>query len=138
MRSPTKSLINALYSNKEIWDKIYSTYIEIIWIDPKESLSLQMLHYSCFYLQLENGLITTKYNLIQMSQNLRFPLAELRVFSHQLHIELDHHFPRDQHIWKFWNLDVEFEEHFIFTCLVYYEIHGRYYCLFINIYTLKY
>ena len=76
-------------------------------------------------------------NLTQISHNLRFPLAQLRVFSHQLCIEIDHHLPRDQCICKLCNLDVEFEEHLIFTYPIYYEIRGRYYCLFRYTHTLK-
>ena len=44
---------------------------------------------------------------------------------------------RDQHICRLCNLDVESEEHFIFTYPVYYEIRGRYYCLFRDTHTLK-
>ena len=65
---PTKSSINTPYSNKDIQDEIYSAYIKTTWTDPKEPLSPKMLHYSHFYLQVENGFMTTpKYNLIQMS-----------------------------------------------------------------------
>jgi len=75
---PTKSSINTPYFNKDIRDGIYLTYIKTTWTDPKEPLLPKMLHYSKFYLQLENGLITTpKYNLIHISQNFKFSLAHI-------------------------------------------------------------
>ena len=75
---PTKSSIKTPYSNKDIRDEIYSAYIKTTWTDPKEPLLPKLFHYFHFYLQLENGLITTpKYNLIQISHNLMFPLTQL-------------------------------------------------------------
>lgn len=54
--------------NKETRDEIYSTYLKTTWIEPKDPLSSKLLHYSCFYLQIENGqIITLEYISMQMS-----------------------------------------------------------------------
>lgn len=136
---PAKLSINAPYSNKDIQDEIYSSYIKITWTNLEGPLLPKLLYYSHIYLQLGNGLITTpKYNLFQMSHDLRFSLARLWVCSHQLDIETYHHLPREKHISKLYSLEVECDEYFIFTCHFYYQIHGRYYCLFKDAYTLNF
>jgi hypothetical protein len=46
-------------------------------------------------------------------------------------VEIDHHIPRSDRVYQMCHLqEPESERHLIFWCLVYYEIRGRYYCLY--------
>jgi hypothetical protein len=63
--------------------------------------------------------------------SLRIPLGQLRVGSHRLRIETDHHIPRSDRICQMCHLqEPETEMHLIFRCPIYYEIRGRYHCLY--------
>ena len=62
---------------------------------------------------------------------LRIPLGKLRVGSHRLRVETDHQIDRSDRICQLCHLqEVETESHFIFRCSFYYEIRGRFHCLF--------
>ncbi|KAH9293843.1 hypothetical protein KI387_040957, partial [Taxus chinensis] len=62
---------------------------------------------------------------------LRISLGQFRVGSHRLRVETDHHLDRSERTCLLCSLqEVETEEHFIFRCPVYYEIRGRFHCLF--------
>lgn len=43
---------------------------------------------------------------------------------------MDHHLAQDLRVCRLFYLEIEFEDHFIFGCSIYYEIKGRYHCLF--------
>jgi hypothetical protein len=63
--------------------------------------------------------------------SLRIPLGQLRVGSHRLWIETDHHIPRLIGSTKCATYrSLEIEMHLIFRCPIYYEIRGRYHCLY--------
>jgi hypothetical protein len=60
------------------------------------------------------------------------------VGSHRLRVETDHQTIRAERICQLCHLhEVETEEHFIFRCPIYYEIRGRFHCLFRGIQTLS-
>ena len=62
---------------------------------------------------------------------IRIPLGQLKVGSHRLRVETDHHIDRTERICQLCHLqEVETESHFIFRCPVYYEIRGCFYFLF--------
>jgi hypothetical protein len=59
------------------------------------------------------------------------------VGSHRLRVETDHQIDRPDRICQLCQLqEVETEEHFIFRCPIYYEIRGRFHCLFRGTQTL--
>lgn len=62
---------------------------------------------------------------------LRIPLGQFRVGSHRLRVETDHQIERVDRTCRLCHTqEVETEWHFIFGCPIYYEIRGRYHCLF--------
>jgi hypothetical protein len=68
---------------------------------------------------------------------LHVSLGQFRVGSHRLRVEIDHHIDQSYKICQLCHLhEVETEEHFIFCCPIYYEIRGRFHCLFRGIQTL--
>ncbi|KAJ7296952.1 hypothetical protein O6H91_Y088500 [Diphasiastrum complanatum] len=80
------------------------------------------------------GLPTLPLYLSQtLSYGLQYRIGQLRVSSHQLAIEMGRYTdtPRPQRICQLCSMqEVEDESHFIFRCPIYYEIRGRYYCLY--------
>lgn len=63
--------------------------------------------------------------------SMQVPIGQLKVCSHQLRVELDHHLPWEEQICLFYSLgEVETLHYFLFWCLIYYEIQGRFHCHF--------
>jgi len=67
----------------------------------------------------------------QWSHALRVSLGSFKVGSHRLQAQIDHHIDNGERICKLCTLkEIENKIHFIFQCPLYYEIRGRFYCLF--------
>ena len=83
-------------------------------------------------LEIRDGLIIRpQYTLQHWMHALRIPLGQLRVGSHRLRVETDHHIDRADRICQLCHLrEIETETHFIFGCPAYYEIRDRFHCLF--------
>ena len=68
---------------------------------------------------------------------LHIPLGQFRVGSHRLRVETNHQVDRPDRISLVFHLqEVKTEMHFILGCPVYYEIIGRFHCLFRDSQTL--
>jgi hypothetical protein len=62
--------------------------------------------------------------------SLKIPLEQLRVGSHRLRVETDHHLPRSNRVCQMCHQqEPKTERDLIFRCPMYYEIRGRYNCL---------
>ncbi|KAH9303687.1 hypothetical protein KI387_008091, partial [Taxus chinensis] len=90
-----------------------------------------MAFYAAHFLEVNDGLISRPtYISRHWLQALRISLGQFRVGSHRLRVE-DHQLDRSERICQLCSLqEVETEEHFIFRCPIYYEIRGRFHCLF--------
>ena len=97
-----------------------------------------MAFYAEHFLEIKDRLIVRpQYTLRHWMHALRVPLGQFRVGSHRLRVESDHQIDRSDRICQLYHLqEVETESHFIFRCPVYYEIRGRFYCLFREAQTL--
>ena len=69
---------------------------------------------------------------IYLSSPLRGVRRQLRPSSHQLQIEVGRYtkIPLEENICQLCHQEVESEEHYVCHCSVFYEIRGRYHCLF--------
>lgn len=66
-----------------------------------------------------------------MVHSMQVSIEQLRVCSHQLRIELDHHILQEQWICLFCSLgEGKTSYHLIFRWLIYYKIRGRFHCFF--------
>lgn len=110
------------------------------WIYPTR-LPTKMATYRDHFLRIsDDGLITSPgYTGTHLSHSLRISLGQLRVSSHRLDIEAGrmrrigrgHRHARETRICPCCTMgEVETEEHFICRCPLYYEIRGRFHCLF--------
>ncbi|KAJ7533866.1 hypothetical protein O6H91_13G068200 [Diphasiastrum complanatum] len=111
---------------------LYRGYLRRTW---QGQLEVKPDYYRTHFLELDTaGLpVLPHYPTSGLSHGLRFLLGQFRVSSHQLAIETGRFqcTPREERICQLCSLAmVESEEHFLFTCPVYYEIRGRYHCLF--------
>ena len=82
---------------------------------------------------LEDGfIIQPPYMDIHLSYALRSVIGQLRTSSHQLEIEVGRYtrIPVEERICQLCHQEVESEEHYVCHCSVFYEIRGRYHCLF--------
>jgi hypothetical protein len=124
---PTRQIVN-----RDIREDIYRLYIQVTWTSPPTSLGSKMSFYLEHFLELRDGIIVRPpYTYKHWMHSLRIPLGQLRVGSHRLRVETDHHIPRSDRICQMCHLqEPETERHLIFRCPVYYEIRGRYYCLY--------
>ena len=118
--------------NKIIRDDIYRQFIQTTWVNPQGGLRPKMAFYAEHFLELQDGLIVRpQYTFCHWMHTLRIPLGQFRVGSHRLRVETDHQIDRSDRICQLCQIqEVETEEHFIFRCPVYYEIRGRFQCLF--------
>lgn len=84
----------------------------------------KMAFYAEHCLEIRDGLIIRpQYTFQHWMHALRIPLGQLRVGSHRLRVETDHHIDRANRIFQLYHLqEIETETHFIFGCLAYYEI----------------
>ena len=97
-----------------------------------------MAFYAKHFLEIRVGLIARpQYTFRHWMHALRIPLGQFKVGSHRLWVESNHQIDRPKRICQLCHLqEVETESHFIFRCLVYYEIRGCFYCLFRGLQTL--
>jgi hypothetical protein len=124
---PTKKELN-----KIIRDDIYRQFVQIIWANPQGGLRPKMAFYAEHFLELRDGLtVQPQYTLRHWMHALCIQLGQFRVGSHRLQAETQHQIDRSDRICQVCHLQkVENKVHFIFRCPVYYEIRGRFHCLF--------
>lgn len=121
-------------THRQIRREIFRRYIQCTW----HSLSLlrtRQCYYREHFLSLgSDGLPVLPLYLSQpMSHALRYRQGQLRISSHPLAIETGRScdIPRHHRLCRLCSLqEVEDEYHFLLRCPVYYEIRGRYHCLF--------
>ena len=97
-----------------------------------------MTFYTEHSLELRDGFIVQpQYTFPHLVHALHIPLGQFRVGSHRLRVETDHQVDRLDRLCQVCHLqEVETEVHFILRCSVYYEIIGRFHCLFRDSQTL--
>ena len=93
-----------------------------------------MAHYKTHFLHTleDRFIIKPPYMDIHLSYVLRSVIGQLRTSSHQLQIEVSRYtrLPLEERICQLCHQGVESEEHYVCHCSVFYEIRGRYHCLF--------
>ncbi|KAH7446947.1 hypothetical protein KP509_01G083500 [Ceratopteris richardii] len=104
------------------------------WIEPTQELGTKMAFYREHLLHLTtDGFVTRpSYMDTHLSHALRCAIRQLRTSSHQLEIETGRFrwVPADSRICRLCHLEPETELHYICHWTVYYEIRGRFHCLF--------
>eukprot|EP00250_Pteridium_aquilinum_P019422 c24426_g1_i1 orf=1306-2640(+) len=104
------------------------------WIDPPQELGTKMAFYRDHLLRTtEDGFIVRPgYMDTHLSHALRCAIGQIRTSSHQLEIETGRYrgIPPEERICQMCHTEPETEEHYICRCTVYYEIRGRFHCLF--------
>ncbi|MCO5597596.1 hypothetical protein L7F22_051675 [Adiantum nelumboides] len=93
-----------------------------------------MAFYRGNFLQVsEDGFVTRpRYMDTHLSHGLRCAIGQIRASSHQLEIEFGRFqgIPPEDRLCKLCGTEPETELHYICHCTVYYEIRGRFHCLF--------
>ena len=112
-------------------EDVYKQYVQATWVNPLGGLRPKMAFYAEHFLEIKDRLIVRpQYTFHHWMHALRIPLGQFRVGSHSIRVESDHQIDRSDRIFQLCHLqEVETESQFIFRCLVYYEIRGRYHCL---------
>ncbi|MCO5607117.1 hypothetical protein L7F22_061309 [Adiantum nelumboides] len=104
------------------------------WIEPSQELGTKMAFYREHLLHLtgDGFVIRPSYMATHMSHGLRCAIGQIRTSSHQLEIETGRFrgIPADSRICRLCHMEPETELHYICHCTVYYEIRGRFHCLF--------
>ena len=104
------------------------------WIEPTQELGTKMAFYKEHLLQLtwDGFVIRPSYMDIHLSHGLRCAIGQIRTSSHQLEIETGRFrgIPADSRICRLCHTEPETELHYMCHCTVYYEIRGRFHCLF--------
>ena len=104
------------------------------WIQLTRELGTKMAFYRDQFLQLtEDGFVTRpSYMDTHLSFGIRCAIGQLRTSSHQLEIETGRFrgVRAEARICQLCHLEPETELHYICHCSAYYEIRGRYHCLF--------
>lgn len=104
------------------------------WIQPAHELGTKMAFYREHLLQLtEDGfVIRPSYMDTHLSHGIRCALGQIRTSSLQLEIETGRFrgVPAEARICQLCHIEPETELHYICHCPVYYEIRGRFHCLF--------
>ena len=104
------------------------------WIQPVQELGTKMTFYREHLLQLtEDGFVTRpRYMDTHLSHGIRCAIGQIRTSSHQLRIETGRYsgLPADARICLLCHMEPETELHYTCHCPVYYEIRGRFHCLF--------
>lgn len=78
-------------------------------------------------------LVRPAYLSHHISFGLRYRIGQLRISSHPLAVEILRRDGTERHlrVCRYCHLDeVEDEAHFLFRCPIYYEIRGRFHCLY--------
>ena len=130
---PTKQKLNRI-----IKDDIYKKFIQTNWVTPQGGLRPKMAFYVGNFLEPRDRFIVQPHDtLCHWIHALRIPLDQFRVGSHRLHVDIDHQIDRSNKTCHLGDLqEVKTEEHFSFCYPIYYEIRGRFHCLFRGIQTL--
>lgn len=106
--------------NKLTREDIYRLFIQVTCTSPSTSLGSKMSYLEHF-LEFQDGIIvcppcTHKHWM----HSLKIPLGQLKVGSHRLWVETDHHIPRSERIFQVCHLqEPEIEVHLIFRCPLY-------------------
>ena len=104
------------------------------WIEPIQELGTRMAFYREHLLQLtgDGFVIRPSYMDTHLSHGLRCAIDQIRTSSHQIEIETGRYrgIPADSRICRLCHTEPETELHYICRCTVYYEIRGRFHCLF--------
>lgn len=120
--------------NRVLRYDLLQAHIRDTWIPSTGTLPVKMQYYRDHFLRLtEDGFIQRPgYMDVFMSHAMRIAIGQLRVSSHTLEIEAGRavRVAREDRICRLCSREVESEEHYVCRCPVYYEIRGRYHCLF--------
>lgn len=104
------------------------------WIEPSQELGTKSAFYREHLLQLtaDGFIIRSSYMDTHLSHGLRCAIGQIRTSSHQLEIETGkfREIPANSRICRLCHAEPETELHYICHCTVYYEIRGRFHCLF--------
>ena len=104
------------------------------WVEPIQELGTKMAFYRGNFLQVsEDGFVTRpSYMDTHLSHGLRCAIGQIRTSSHQLEIEFGRFqgIPPEDRLCKLCGTEPETELHYVCHCTVYYEIRGRFHCLF--------
>ena len=124
--------------NEHVRLDIYRCYITATWVNPPGGLRPRMSFYATHFLEISDGIITRpSYLSRRWSHALRISLGSFRVGSHRLRAQSDHQIAREERTCVFCTSgEVENEAHFLFRCPIYYEIRGRFFCLFRECFSL--
>lgn len=121
-------------TNKIIRQDLIQLDTKKTWVEPTQELGTKMAFYRENFLQLsEDGFVTRpSYMDTHLSHGLRCAIGQIRTSSHQLEIEFGRFrgIPPESRICKLCGIEPETELHYICHCTVYYEIRGRFHCLF--------
>lgn len=107
---------------------------ERTWITPTLPLRTKMAQYQSHFLHIspDGFILRPTYMDTHLSHGIRSTIGQIRTSSHHLRIETGRSEdlePADR-ICQLCYQEAETEEHYICRCTVYYEIRGRYHCLF--------
>ena len=104
------------------------------WVEPTQEMGTKMAFYKENFLQVsEDGFVTRpSYMDTHLSHGLRCAIGQIRTSSHQLEIEFGRFqgIPPEDRLCKLCGIEPETELHYVCHCTVYYEIRGRFHCLF--------
>ena len=104
------------------------------WIEPSRELGTKRAFYREHLLQLTtDGFVSRpSYMDTHLSHGLRCAIGQIRTSSHQLEIETGRFrgISADSRICQLCHTEPETELHYVCHCTVYYEIRGRFHCLF--------
>lgn len=104
---------------------------------PQSPLTPKLLHYSHHFLRIDRGLIRPPtYVILHLPLGLWIFLGQFRVCSHKLWIKTDHHLACELRFYRLCLIEPDIKDHFIFQCLIYYEIRGWYHYLFRDAHSL--
>ncbi len=122
--------------NRVIRADIIKLNNERTWTSPTTPLGRKMAQYKALFLHISQDgfILRPSYMDTHLSHALRTVIGQLRTSSHQLEIEKGRYAgkPMAERICQLCHREVESEEHYVCHCSVFYEIRGRYHCLFQN------
>ena len=126
-----------LFRSRIIQLDLLQLHTSRVWIEAHELPTKTHFYRDHFLRICEEGFITRPQYLEdrRVSPALRIAIGQMRVSSHQLEIEVGRAtgIPRERRLCRLCTTKmIEIEEHLLCFCPVYYEIHGRYHCLFLE------
>lgn len=120
--------------NRVIRADILRINTERTWIRPSLPLGSRMEFYRSHFLHLtQDGFVTRpQYMDIHLTHSMRAAIGQIRTASHRLRTETGRwtDIAEEDRICQLCSREPETEEHYICRCTVYYDIRGRYHCLF--------